>query len=738
MIQKCWIIWGKRGANMRKKQRLLMLLTIGFVALLFIVMSEKNVITAYADSIKDPAEFEGDIPLSPGGTVTVHVDKGETKYIRFASEESGYFLFSSASDKDTYGEAFGVPKTDYKGNAVEKMEYEDIYNDEMWVGYSFTFDDDSGKDGQFAIRYDYHYQNNDDYLLIAVSFYDYENESGDISVSCKEIPEPDDDDSYNIENHEYSFANDYVGIKDLKTSDFFSIDDENVTYSVHYYDGGYYSIGSIHRYKKEIPTETDDYSVCIKGTGDYYGTIEECVLFVGGDFGRLSPYSGAWLINDGKTPDPSLFTAYLDYYHGDDNYFLIYGSDFKVAGYAEYNDTDSWKNRKNLDYQEGIPSDVGSWIIRYEGLGNFYGYNYSNLKIIDKKSIELCYFEGEAQENETDYKSAKLVNRGMYCSGERRNEELIYGEDYYISKYRVGAELETPAGEWIDGAPTKKGTYDVVIVGMGNYIGEKEVRLKILAPYYTVTINYNVPDVFPDDYFDDKIIKIDVNTKIKDRYDLAEIDYEIYDEADNNYNIGGWKIEGMGDTIYSTKAINETLLTKNIKIIAQWNVDYDTDEPADLGNNNPDINKPTPTPAVPTPTPTATTPATAPTDGKVTAPTTAPTDGDVTTPTTTPTTTPSVTPSAVPSPATVKDKTTTFNIKNKAKIKKTAKIKIKDKDKIKKITLNGKTIKIKKNKTSITIKLKSYKKKLKKKGKWNTLKVTDNKGNTKTIKFKTK
>ena len=97
-----------------------------------------------------------------------------------------------------------------------------------------------------------------------------------------------------------------------------------------------------------------------------------------------------------------------------------------------------------------------------------------------------------------------------------------------------------------------------------------------------------------------------------------------------------------------------------------------------------------------------------------------------------------VTPTTVPSPAVTKDKVTTFSIKNKATVKKSAKIKIKDKDKIKKITLNGKAVKIKKNKTSFTLKLKSYKKKLKKKGKWNTLKVTDNKGNTKTIKFKTK
>ena len=84
------------------------------------------------------------------------------------------------------------------------------------------------------------------------------------------------------------------------------------------------------------------------------------------------------------------------------------------------------------------------------------------------------------------------------------------------------------------------------------------------------------------------------------------------------------------------------------------------------------------------------------------------------------------------------DNKTTFNIKSGATIKKTGKIKITDKDTIKKITLNGKAIKIKKNKTSVTLKLKTYKKKLKKKGKWNTLKITDNKGNTKSIKFKTK
>ena len=89
-------------------------------------------------------------------------------------------------------------------------------------------------------------------------------------------------------------------------------------------------------------------------------------------------------------------------------------------------------------------------------------------------------------------------------------------------------------------------------------------------------------------------------------------------------------------------------------------------------------------------------------------------------------------------PVVTKDNKTTFSIKNKKTIKKTAKIKVKDKDKIKKITLNGKNVKIKKKKTSVTIKLKSYKKTLKKKGKWNKLVVIDVNGNTKSIKFKTK
>ena len=81
---------------------------------------------------------------------------------------------------------------------------------------------------------------------------------------------------------------------------------------------------------------------------------------------------------------------------------------------------------------------------------------------------------------------------------------------------------------------------------------------------------------------------------------------------------------------------------------------------------------------------------------------------------------------------------TKFSIKNKAKVKATSKIKVTDNDKIKTITLNGRKIKIKKNKASITLKLKSYKKLLKKKGKWNKLVVTDIAGKKVTLKFKIK
>ncbi len=136
---------------------------------------------------------------------------------------------------------------------------------------------------------------------------------------------------------------------------------------------------------------------------------------------------------------------------------------------------------------------------------------------------------------------------------------------------------------------------------------------------------------------------------------------------------------------------------------------------------------PTETPA-PTAEPIAqTTPTVAPSE--IASPTVAPT-------VVVPTTSPTVKPEVVAPQST--DNKTTFGIKNKAKLKSSSKIKIKDKDKIQKITLNGKTIKIKSGKTSFTLKLKSYKKKLKKKGKWNILKVTDKNGNVVTIKFKIK
>ena len=84
------------------------------------------------------------------------------------------------------------------------------------------------------------------------------------------------------------------------------------------------------------------------------------------------------------------------------------------------------------------------------------------------------------------------------------------------------------------------------------------------------------------------------------------------------------------------------------------------------------------------------------------------------------------------------DNLTTFNIKNKKTYKKSQKIKIKDEDGIKSVVLNTKKIKVKKGKKTVSFKLSSYKKSLKKKNKWNKIIVTDVNGNKKTIQFKIK
>ena len=220
----------------------------------------------------------------------------------------------------------------------------------------------------------------------------------------------------------------------------------------------------------------------------------------------------------------------------------------------------------------------------------------------------------------------------------------------------------------------------------------------------------------------------------------------------DGYEFIGWSLND--DKLYSSEEIANMVVNSEMIITAQWRKLSDptpspthiiettaspTSKPTEKPTVVPTIvptEKPKDVPsAVPTSTPNKETsakpssePAQIPTDKPTTAPDSKPTENG----------TPTATPKASSAPVVAKDKTTSFNVKNKATVKTSAKIKVKDKDKIKKITLNGKTIKIKKNKTSFTLKLKSYKKKLKKKGKWNTLKVTDNKGNTKTIKFKTK
>lgn len=84
-----------------------------------------------------------------------------------------------------------------------------------------------------------------------------------------------------------------------------------------------------------------------------------------------------------------------------------------------------------------------------------------------------------------------------------------------------------------------------------------------------------------------------------------------------------------------------------------------------------------------------------------------------------------------------KNQPTKLNIKNKKKYPLSKKLTIRDADGIHSVKLNGKIIKIKAGKKSISFKLSKYKKKLKK-GKWNRLVIIDQKEKKTTVKFKIK
>lgn len=81
---------------------------------------------------------------------------------------------------------------------------------------------------------------------------------------------------------------------------------------------------------------------------------------------------------------------------------------------------------------------------------------------------------------------------------------------------------------------------------------------------------------------------------------------------------------------------------------------------------------------------------------------------------------------------------TKVNLKNKKSYKTSFKVKIRHADGIKTVKLNGKKLKVKAGKKSVSFKLSKYKSYLKKKGKWNSLIVVDVNGKKTGIRFKTK
>lgn len=85
-----------------------------------------------------------------------------------------------------------------------------------------------------------------------------------------------------------------------------------------------------------------------------------------------------------------------------------------------------------------------------------------------------------------------------------------------------------------------------------------------------------------------------------------------------------------------------------------------------------------------------------------------------------------------------KNHLTTWNIKNKSRCSIRKKITIKDPDGILSIQLNGRKIKLPKNKKKFSLSLSKYKKRLKRHGAWNKLIIKDNQGNKAVLRFKIK
>lgn len=295
-------------------------------------------------------------------------------------------------------------------------------------------------------------------------------------------------------------------------------------YNYEDYDYDYYSYAWQTVSASEL-VEPGTYRALIEGAGSYMGrATKSFTIYTGmGDFESadvtLEGDSGSYFAYTGSAITPKPKSVKIN------DTALVEGTDYKVVGYY-------------ADYGVAIdePIEVGGYYIRLVGLGTYAGETASAyFSIVEPTSIALARVD---MRSSFAYTGSDITPSIYLTWGDT---QLAQGSDYTL----VYLFNDPETGQRPVAAPKEVGSYSILILGAGNYTGEREV-------YFSVVYDLTEADITLDAEayaYTGKVISPKVSVKLAGGTALTEgEDYRVYyPEGATDVGAHVAEVVGIGD-----------------------------------------------------------------------------------------------------------------------------------------------------------------------------------------------
>ena len=261
--------------------------------------------------------------------------------------------------------------------------------------------------------------------------------------------------------------------------------------------------------------------------------------------------------------------------HSTDDYDYTYSkSEYNILGYIKVDDTtykydeDGNIIEKNIPsiYEDskwinGIPSDIGKYVVLFEGNGSYTGRNTVDISIIDVNDFSNFSYDSNYRPLSTESNSDYILSTKDICfelyyhDPESKNDHIILEEDkdYVFAgwyDYDEYSKSDKQNITWSKDKITKKGHYAFKFTAIGKYKGEQIVDYYVLDPYHIESYDFN-----PTIKYNKKTKKYEYS--LFEKYGLIEgKDYKVsYKVKKNKWKKGMPKKAGFYDI--KIKGINE-------------------------------------------------------------------------------------------------------------------------------------------------------------------------------------